>query len=251
LRKSLIILALALLVLSSRAFTLDVDSLFLQANKHFEDKEYDLALDGYLKLEEAQYASASLYFNIGNCYFKEGRLGYAVLYYLRARRLNPNDDDINANLAFARQFMPTRLEGVKINPVTAFFDTVVAPFTLEILAWLTSILFVILMLFLSAVTYMQFRGLLVKITLYFLLVFLIASSGMTTYKYRTEYLTERGVIVAEEARIYSAPTEDSDLEFAGAFGLIFEIDKATDDYYLVIFENKRKGWIKKESVEII
>lgn len=250
-KSPVLLLVAAVLILNSPGYTLDVDSLFLQANKHFEDKDYSLALNDYLGLEETGYVSASLYFNIGNCYFKEGKLGYAVLYYLRARRLSPNDEDINANLAFARQFMPTRLEGVEVNPITAFLGTVVAPFTLEALAWMASILFVIFMLFLSAVIYLQFRGLFFKITAYSLLALLIVSAGMTTYKYRTEYLTKKGVLVAEEARVYSAPTDDSDLEFIGAFGLTFEIDKAEDGYYLVVFENKRKGWIQKVNVEII
>jgi hypothetical protein len=75
--------------------------------------------------------------------------------------------------------------------------------------------------------------------------------GMTTYKYRIEYLTRTGVIVSEEARVFSAPAEDSDVEFVGAFGLTFEVGKRLDDYYLVIFENKRKGWIRKDDIGII
>ena len=39
-------------------------------------------------------------------------------------------------------------------------------------------------------------------------------------------MTKRGVIVSDEARVFSAPAEDSDLEFVGAFGLTFEIEKS-------------------------
>jgi len=192
-----------------------------------------------------------LYYNIGNCYFRQGELGYAILYYLRAKRLNPNDDDINSNLAFARQFMPTRMEGVKINPITSFFDMVVAPFTMNMMSWMGSILFILFLLFLSLMIYFQFRGLFVKITAYCLLILVIVTLSLAGYKFRSEYMTQKGVLVTTEAEIYSAPSENSDLEFTGGFGLTFEIKKSTGDYYLVIFENKRKGWIKKENVEII
>jgi len=229
----------------------DLDSLIQQANQHFEDKDYDKALELYTDLSHRGYESASLFFNIGNCYFKKGELGYAVLFYLRAKRLDPNDDDINANLDFARQFMPTQMEGVEINPVTQFFGMLTAPFTLDILAWLSSIMFIILILFLSAFIYFQLNGLGTKLIIYFLLGLFVISAGLTTYKYRHEYMTRRGVIVTDEAKVFSAPTADGDLEFVGAFGLTFDIGREADDYYLVIFDNKRKGWIKKEFVEII
>ncbi|MEW5925389.1 MAG: tetratricopeptide repeat protein [Candidatus Zixiibacteriota bacterium] len=242
-----------LLVISAigAASASELDSLLLQARQYYEDNDYDKALSIYNDVSARNYVSSSLYFNIGNCYFKKGELGYAILYYLRAQRLNPNDDDIKANLEFARQFMPNRLEGVKINPVTEFFDTVTAPFTLDLMAWLSSISFIILILLLSGLVYYQWCGLISKLTVYILIAVFVISAGLTTYKYRSEYLTKRGVIVAKEAKIYSAPTENSDVEFVGAFGLTFEVGRSVDNYYLVIFENKRKGWIRADLVDII
>ncbi len=244
-------IVILLLLSAAQAAEINADSLFIQANDHFDNREYDLALKDNLKLVKAGFQSSSLFYNIGNCYFKQGELGYAILYYLRARRLNPNDDDINANLAFARQFMPTRLEGVKINPITTFFDMVVTPFTMNLMFWTASILFIIFILYLVGYVYFQYRGLYVKLTIYGLLILVLATSGLAGYKYRREYMTREGVIVTAEAKVYSAPSENSDLEFTGGYGLTFEIKKSLEDYYLVIFENKRKGWIKKEYIEII
>lgn len=229
----------------------NADSLFAAACRFYESKDYSSALQNYLQLEKDDHISAALYFNIGNCYFKEGKIGYSILYYLRAQHLKPNDDDISSNLAFARQFMPTTLEGVRINPVTSFFNSVVSPFTLNGWAWISSLLFVLLMLFLSALVYFGWRGFQLKIAGYALFFLLIISSSLTTYKYRTEYLTRRGVVVADQAQVFSGPGEDNNVEFNGAFGLTFEIEKESGDYYLVIFENGRKGWIGKNRVEII
>jgi len=236
---------------SGSAFGIGADSLFNRANNYYQNKDFDKALRDYLRLEDNRFKSAALYFNIGNCYFKEGKPGYAILYYLRAQRLDPFDEDIETNLQFARQFMPTRLEGVQINPVSTFMEMLVEPFTLNALAWISSILFILFILLWAGKIYFDFHGLGARIGLYILLFLVIVSSGLTTYRYRTDYLTEKGVIVADEARIYSGPGEDNDVEFVGGFGLEFEVDKESGDYYLVIFDNKRKGWIKKENVEII
>jgi tetratricopeptide (TPR) repeat protein len=237
--------------LFSPAYGLNADSVFYAANKFYDAKDYAAAKESYLFLERNDYVSPALYFNLGNCYFKEGKLGYAVLYYLRAQRIDPTDEDIKNNLAFVRQFLPTNIEGVRINPVTTFFETITSPFTLSGLAWISSILFIALILFLCGIIYFNRGGTREKAIAYALLLFLLVFSGMTTYKYRVDYLTRKGVIVVKEANIYSGPGEDNDLEFVAAHGLTFEIEKDVDNYFLGIFENKRKGWIKKEYAEII
>jgi len=98
---------------------------------------------------------------------------------------------------------------------------------------------------------MRYSGSILRIAIYTLTVVFFISAGLATYKYRNEFLKESGVIVDNEAKVYSSPSDDSEVEFTGAFGWIMEITKKTGDYYLVIFENKRKGWINKASVGII
>ena len=225
--------------------------MFAAANKAYENKDYPAARGAYQKLEQYNYISAPLYFNIGNCYFKEGKLGYAILYYLRARKLDPTDDDIKNNLSFVRQYLPTNMEGVKINPATTFLEVITAPFTLNGIAWISSILFIALILFLCAVVQYHLRGGGIKAMGYSILILLLISCSMTTFKYRTDYLARRGVLVAAEAHVYSGPGEDNDLEFVAAQGLTFDVEKSLDKYYLVTFENQRKGWISKDDVEII
>jgi tetratricopeptide (TPR) repeat protein len=240
-----------LLIPAVSAFGFNSDSLFLAGNRAYENKDYKAALDNYLTLEQYNYLSAPLYYNIGNCYFKEGKLGYSVLYYLRAQRLDPRDKDIKNNLTFVRQFLPTSLEGVRINPVTSFLELITSPFTLNGLAWFSSLFFILLILLIALSIYFQISGWMVKSARYAALILLLVFASLTTYKYRTEYLTHKGVIVAVEAQIYSGPGIDNDLEFVGAYGLSFKVEKETSDYYLVIFENGRKGWIGKSSVEVI
>ena len=57
--------------------------------------------DRYEQALEVGGASGAVLFNLGNAYFKQSRLGPALLNYERARRLLPRDPDIAANRAFA------------------------------------------------------------------------------------------------------------------------------------------------------
>jgi tetratricopeptide (TPR) repeat protein len=53
--------------------------------------------------ETIQPKTANVYFNLGNAWFRQDKLGLAILNYERAQRLSPRDPDILANLKFAQQ----------------------------------------------------------------------------------------------------------------------------------------------------
>lgn len=80
------------------------------------------------------------------------------------------------------------------------------------------------------------------------LVLMVVSAGLTTFKYRHDYGTDRGIIIADESEVYTGPSEQSDVELEGAPGLVVEIIGQSNGFYNVLFENKRRGWIKKELV---
>ncbi|MBF0386356.1 MAG: tetratricopeptide repeat protein [Candidatus Omnitrophica bacterium] len=99
--------ALALIILAVLAGPVFADKgedFFAQAVAKYQKADYTaaIALNERL-LKEAGVESPAVYFNLGNCYFKQGRLGRAILNYLKAQSLAPRDADIKANLAFARQ----------------------------------------------------------------------------------------------------------------------------------------------------
>lgn len=56
----------------------------------------------YQQIVDNGFQNAALYYNLGNAYFKQEDLGRAIINYLRAFRLDPNDADIINNLELAR-----------------------------------------------------------------------------------------------------------------------------------------------------
>lgn len=78
------------------------DSLFFQGNAAYAAQDYNTAIGHYEAALRQGVASANLFFNLGNAYFKAGQLGKAILNYERAQWLAPRDADIAANLEFAR-----------------------------------------------------------------------------------------------------------------------------------------------------
>lgn len=236
-------------IILTLVFTLPVSAQtdeFKMANQFYQEKDYDSAIRLYQSILNRGVESAPLYYNLGNAFFKRGELGYAVLNYIKARRLNPGDEDILHNLDFARQFSSVQMEGVTLNPINAFLVSIVDRYHLSRLAWIASLFFISVFVFLIVRFGLGIISPVVRAGLTVALTLLIISSGLATFKYRSDYLTRRAVIVAENSPVFTGPSEQSDIELEGAPGLIVEILAESNDYYNVLFENKRRGWIKKE-----
>ena len=76
---------------------------FDAANQATAQGKWDEAVRGYESVTASRGYSAPVLFNLANAQVAQNKLGPAILNYERARWLAPNDTDIAANLALARQ----------------------------------------------------------------------------------------------------------------------------------------------------
>lgn len=72
------------------------------ADSAYTAKEYSKAIELYGIVADTEGVSAPLLFNWGNAYYQEGDYGKAMLCYLRAKRIDPSQKELNANLRYLR-----------------------------------------------------------------------------------------------------------------------------------------------------
>ena len=89
-----------------------VDSLFVKANEAYNKEYFEDAVAQYQKIIEQGYESADLYYNLGNAYFKLKDYPSAILYFEKAKKLNPSDEDIAFNLQVANLKIVDKIEPV-------------------------------------------------------------------------------------------------------------------------------------------
>jgi hypothetical protein len=111
------------------------------------------------------------------------------------------------------------------------------------LSYCLSIVFGILILFRR-----KRRALLLGLTT-FLVIFVTFSSLLATKLYFNS--AKNGVLIATQAEVRSGPGKDYTLQFTGHEGLEFQINEEAEGWYRILLPNGVKGWIPKETVEII
>lgn len=93
-------------------------TLFSQANQQYADGNYAEAANGYQQVlsEDAinpmlsSSEKATVLFNLGNAYFKQGELAQSILCYERSLRLRPTNKDAQFNLKFAQSRITDNIE---------------------------------------------------------------------------------------------------------------------------------------------
>ena len=78
------------------------DATFAKANTDFAAGNFSAAIKRYESLVKDRQWNASLFYDLGNAYFRAGDRGRAILNYERALALDPNQPEAKANLQLVR-----------------------------------------------------------------------------------------------------------------------------------------------------
>src|SRR4030095_14220303 len=78
------------------------DADFTKANQEYAQGHFKEAISGYEALIHAGQWSTTLFYDLGNAYFRTGDFGHAILNYERALALERHHPEATANLQIAR-----------------------------------------------------------------------------------------------------------------------------------------------------
>ena len=99
----ILILFVSLLFAAISVQAQDASATFDAANKFYEQGRYPEAAAAYEKLVQSGNRSETLYFNLGNAWFKAGQLGRAIAAWRMGESLSPREPGLRFNLQFARK----------------------------------------------------------------------------------------------------------------------------------------------------
>ncbi|MBL7923897.1 MAG: tetratricopeptide repeat protein [Bacteroidia bacterium] len=111
--KSVFLCAILSLLFSS-ALMAGAESAFEKANLLYREKKFEEAGRLYATMLRQNETSYILFYNLGNCFFKQGKMAEAILNYERAKALNPTDEDILFNLRIAYSSTVDKIEPIPL-----------------------------------------------------------------------------------------------------------------------------------------
>lgn len=103
-------LLLSLVFYGSDAEVTPPDSLFKKGHEAYHAGQFAEAEKAYRQILNAGWNNAAVHYNLGNCYYKQGELGLALLHYEKARERKPGDKEIEHNLKLAQEKRIDRFE---------------------------------------------------------------------------------------------------------------------------------------------
>jgi len=224
-----------------------------RANTAYINGDFHLAAETYRQLLDLDLVSAKLYYNLANACFKEDRLGEAVLYYRRALRLAPGNEDIRHNLSVVQAQTKDRIEAIPEFFLTAWLRAL--RHTMGSGAWaLLSLAFLCLALGCFLVYLLARRLPLRKAGFYgtLLSAVLFLSATWCAAAGRREMLDRsQAVIMSASAAVKSSPDRSATDLFMLHEGTAVEITGRLADWCEIVIGDGKKGWIESRKIEAI
>ncbi|MBR6201649.1 MAG: tetratricopeptide repeat protein [Bacteroidaceae bacterium] len=225
-----------------------------EADALYEKENYTEAAAAYESVQKTQGVAAEVYYNLGNCYYKQDKIPLAVLNYERAFLLDPGDGDIRANLALARGKTIDKV----VPPSEMFFVTWWRDLTncMSMNEWaILGIVSFVLMLF-GILAYMFVSHLGVrKVGIYgamVLLVVAVIANLAAVSQHISQTHRDTAIILSPAVTVKSSPSEKSTDLFLIHEGSKVEIlDGSMKEWMEVKFEEGKQGWVPIKALEVI
>ena len=226
--------------------------IFESANNYYSNGDYNSAINLYLQILDSGYESHSLYFNLGNSYYKLNNIAESNYYFEMAKKLSPNDSDTSINLSFAQNMRIDKIEKLPISQLESIRGSIIKLFSVN--TWKTIFLIFIWLLCISIILYIYYADPFKKKLFFNISIALVVVSSLIYWiSYEKEIDTEKvyGIVYPKEIEVWSEPNKLSELKFLLHEGTRVELIDKVQDWLNIKLENGTTGWLYSDSIKSI
>ena len=231
----------------------ELENLFAKGNDYYLKGNYEATINIFESIVEKGFEGKSLYYNLGNAYFRVGKLGLAILYYEKAKKLAPSDEDINYNLAFANSKIVDKIETLPRFFIFDWWENLLA--LLSVSGWTYLSYFFYLLTLISIACYYFARSLKTQRIFFYggiaVLFLLVISTLLLVVNYNREVNVRYAVITNQEAVTKFSPDQNSKDAFIVHEGLKVKAEDTLNDWTKIKLIDGKVGWVKNNNLKII
>jgi tetratricopeptide (TPR) repeat protein len=237
----------------THALAIDPLATIKEANDLYSKNQFEQAVKLYKSVCESGYASPELYFNFGNAYFKTNSIKEAILYYERAKLLNPGDKDIEFNLEMARSLTVDKINALP----ELFFITwikwirdllLVDSWTLLCVITFVFTLAALLLYLLSGRIGLKKIGFWVAVVAFILS---LTSFAMSSQLKHMQTANNSAIVFTSSVTLKSSPADSGTNLFILHEGTKVEILDKVGDWRWVRIADGNRGWIRMPDIVMI
>ncbi len=233
--------------------TLNIDEVMSRANRYYLENDYTSAISEYEKLISEGYTGVSLFYNLGNAYYRIGKLGYSILYYEKALKLSPNDEDVKHNLAIANLRTKDKIDALPKFFLFEWWETFLSVLSLQ--SWVIFSIIIYLLLIAAIAFYFFFGNIINQRVSFFsgviILFILLISVSIVTIKLNRDSKRLEGVIVDNSVVVKLAPNDQGKDGFIIHEGLKILIEDEVDNWNKIRLADGKVGWVNRSQLRII
>ncbi|MBF8151251.1 tetratricopeptide repeat protein [Winogradskyella sp. F6397] len=229
------------------------DKIFSEANTLYNDGKFAEAIDKYESILGSKEHSAELYYNLGNANYKLNNIAPSIYYFEKALLLDPNDEDIKNNLAFAQNMTIDAIDKVPDVGFSRIINNVVNTFNTDTWAKIAIggvLLFVIIFL----AYHFSYSSSKKRIAFVTSIVSLFVGCISIIMAFQKEGLNKKdnpAIIFAQESRVKSDPNPTSEEVFRLHEGTKVQVIKAYEDWNEIKLSDNSTGWIPAKDIKLL
>ena len=250
-KKSLLILFLFSLVFSG--YAQNSDALWSEGNTAYAEGRYAEAVTTYDSILRSGKQSAMLYYNLGNAYFKQGKIGLALVNLYRAERLAPDNEDIKYNIKIVSTYAQDKIEQVPEFFVNRWVRTLRSALSSNLWAAISLVTMAIALV--GIIIYMFGQRIGLRKVGFFsgvfgLIIFVV--SFEFAIKSRNEIIKPTHAIIVNSAvAVKASPDNGSKDVFVLHEGTSVRVVRTLDKWSEITIADGNKGWLNSNSYRLI
>ena len=236
-----------LLPLTSHAvFKAEADSAYVRGQYQQAIRDYEALLK--------QGASAELYYNLGNAYYRTENIPEAVLNYERALLLSPGDRDIRFNLQFARSKTFDKIVPESEMFFVTWYRSLVSLMSVD--GWARTALIALALTIVLLLVYLFSYRIWLRKTGFFggvVLLLLFVGSNIFAWQQKKDLLNRKGAIIfAPAVTVKSTPAVNgTDLFILHEGTKVVITDGSMRDWKEIRIADGKEGWIESKHLRVI
>ena len=228
-------------------------AIWKSAEEAYSVADYDSAIREYQSLEKSGAVSSSLFYNLGNSFYRKGNIGKAILYYERALKLEPADQDIKHNLEMARVHTLDKIDSVPQFILVEWVKNVRNKLSSN--AWaIVSLIF--LAISVALLLLYRFGRSISSRRVYFIIAMIMLALTLFSFLFslglaRQASDTDTAIVVENIGSVKSAPAAGGNSIFVLHEGTKVKILESVEQWSKIEIQDGRQGWIKSSDIEVI